>query len=243
MGRFGQEEPALLFSAAGTWCRGSLACLAQAGQRDWDDPQSRQWERHCTKPDGIRQVLCSRTDTSAMCRFYDAQTAGASLEMPILADGVTIFVMVDAAISRLKYMNQNSGLGEETAPPAVLLSCHVVTRHPRLGLSPCPYIGRYIKSQAWQMLLVPSAGVTVNGSPSSHQARSAHGCGGTLPPLPFLYLEWPPMPLDALAWKGCFLPGLMSSQAHPPDLHILLPSAVLGSCMRGSQQRVSRSGE
>lgn len=61
-------------------------------------------------------MLCSRGDTSAMCRFYDAQTEGASVEMPLLADGVTIFVMVDAAISRLKYMNQNSGLGELAFP-------------------------------------------------------------------------------------------------------------------------------
>ena len=46
-----------------------------------------------------------------MCRFFDAQTAGASFELPSLGSGVTIFVMVDAAISRLKYMSRNSALG------------------------------------------------------------------------------------------------------------------------------------
>lgn len=47
-----------------------------------------------------------------MCHFFDAQSAGAAFQLPSLGSGVTIFVLVDAAVSRVKYMSRSSSLGE-----------------------------------------------------------------------------------------------------------------------------------
>ena len=69
-------------------------------------------QQDCTTPHGLRQVLCSRDDTSTMCRFFDAQTEGAAFQLPSLGSGVTIFVLVDAAVSRIKYMPRSSALGK-----------------------------------------------------------------------------------------------------------------------------------
>ena len=90
-----------------------VMCVQAEREEPWEEqPGGARQRQECLKPEGIRQVLCSRTDTTVMCRFYDAQSKGASLGMPVLGSGVTIFVMVDAAISRLKYMTRDSGLGE-----------------------------------------------------------------------------------------------------------------------------------
>ena len=80
--------------------------------------QQGKWRQHgtvherqdCETPAGLRQVLCSRGDTSIMCRFF-AQSEGAAFQLPALGSAVTIFVMVDAAVSRVKYMSRSSPLG------------------------------------------------------------------------------------------------------------------------------------
>ncbi|KAK9845581.1 hypothetical protein WJX84_002837 [Apatococcus fuscideae] len=90
--------------------------LRLADGRD-QDGRSRQYrtyhgQQDCETPHGLRQVLCSRDDTSIMCRFFDAQSEGAAFQLPSLGSGVTIFVMVDAAVSRVKYMSRSSPLAQ-----------------------------------------------------------------------------------------------------------------------------------
>ncbi len=94
----------------------SIPMHVQAGRnREFGNYDS----QDCMTPHGLRQVLCNREDTATMCRFFDAQTEGAAFELPSLGSGVTIFILVDAAVSRVKYMSRSSALG---APPSTFLS-------------------------------------------------------------------------------------------------------------------------
>ena len=96
--------------------------LVQGQRQEWVDHWGRDAARQdCNTPQGVQQFLCERADTTTMCRLYEAQSSGASAHMPSLGNGVTIFVMVDAAISRLKYMSRDSrlGVGLSAAPMGV----------------------------------------------------------------------------------------------------------------------------
>ena len=95
-----------------------MLCLQEGRSRQYRVYHDQQ---DCETPQGLRQVLCNRDDTSIMCRFFDAQTEGAAFQLPNLGSGVTIFVMVDAAVSRVKYMSRSSPLGD---PFPMLLFLH-----------------------------------------------------------------------------------------------------------------------
>ncbi|KAK9842862.1 hypothetical protein WJX74_003558 [Apatococcus lobatus] len=90
-----------------------LQLQAEADQgRSGQQYRQYQDQQDCATPHGLRQVLCSRDDTSTMCRFFDAQSEGAAFQLPSLGSGVTIFVLVDAAVSRVKYMSRSSSLAQ-----------------------------------------------------------------------------------------------------------------------------------